>query len=45
MDRKEKQDFLNFLAELMAADTNKHPDLQKYDKLAIKKVAAFERYQ
>ena len=41
----EKQDFLNFMDELMAADTNKHPDLQKYYKLAIEKIAKFERYK
>ena len=41
----EKQDFLDFMDELMAADTNKYPDLQKYYKLAKEKIAGFERYK
>ena len=40
-----KQDFLNFMDELMAADTNKHPDLQKYYKLAKEQITGFERYK
>jgi len=40
-----KQDFLDFLDELMAADTKKHPDLQKYYKLAVEKIKSFERYK
>lgn len=41
----EKQDFLNFLAEIVAADQNNHPDTQKWYKLAIEKVEAFNRYK
>ena len=40
-----KQDFLDFLNELMAADTKKHPDLQKYYKLAVERIKSFKRYE
>jgi len=40
-----KQDFFNFMDELMAADTKKHPDLQKYYKLAKEKLSTFKHFK
>ena len=41
----EKQDFFDFIAEIIAADKKKHPDTPKYHKLMLEKFAAFERYK
>ena len=40
-----KQDFFNFMDELMAADTKNHPDLQKYYKLAKERLSTFKRFK
>ena len=40
-----KQDFFDFLADLMAVGGNQHPDTQKYYELAVEKFEKFERYK
>ena len=41
----EKQNFLDFIAEIIAADEKKHPDTQKYHKLMLEKFAKFVNFK
>lgn len=41
----EKQDFFDFIDEIIAADEKKHPDTPKYHKLMLEKFARFKMYK